>query len=93
MGVKFFSLFPGPSNPVLAKNNTGKRFLTFEFFSYFFRNFNARVEYERNLGLNFFSHFLGLSHPVLAKNSAGKRIFNFLKFFAIFLEFSSAGRV
>ena len=54
------------------------------FFFYFFRNFLARFEYERNSGQNFFSLFLGLSHPVLAKNNAGKRFFNFFNFFAIF---------
>ena len=56
------------------------------FFWYFFGNFHARVEFERNLGLKFFSRFLGLSHPVLAKNSAEKGIFNFLNFFAIFFR-------
>ena len=86
MGLKFFSLFLGPSHPVLAKNNAGKRFLIFVFFSYFFRNFLARVEYEWNSGLKFFSRFLGLSHPVLAKNNAGMRFLNFLIFFSIFFE-------
>ena len=42
---------------------------------YFFRNFLARVQYERNSGL---------SHPVLAKNNAGKSFFNFLIFFFYF---------
>ena len=56
-------------------------FQFFEFFCYFFRNFLAGPEYERNSGLKFFSPFLCLSHPVLVKNNAGKW---FLKFFAIF---------
>ena len=80
-GLNFFSLFLGLSQPVLAKNNTGKRFFNF---SNFFRNFLARVEYERNSGVKFFSRFLGLSFRVLAKNNAGKKSFNFLNFFAIF---------
>ena len=54
------------------------------FFFYFFWNFLARFEYERNSGENFFSLFLGLSHPILAKNNAGNRFFNFFNFFAIF---------
>ena len=69
----FFSLFLGLCTPVLAKTNSGKGFFNFLiFFFYFFRNFLARVEYERNSELNFFSHFLRLSHPILAKNNAGK---------------------
>ena len=61
-------------------------FLIFLIFFYFFRNFLARVEYERNSGLNFFFLLLDLSYPVLAKNNAGMRFFNFLNFFAIFFE-------
>ena len=61
-----------------------RNFLIFWFFFIIFRNFLARVEYERNSGLNFFFLFLGLSCPVLAKNNAGKGFFNFLNFFAIF---------
>ena len=57
----------------------------FEFFCYYFRNFLAGVEYERNSGPKFFSPFLGQSHSVLAKNNTGNRIFNFLNFFAVFL--------
>ena len=61
-------------------------FLIFWIFCYFFWNFLAWAEYERNSGLKLFSHFLGLSHPVLAKNNAEKRFFNFLNFFAIFFR-------
>ena len=57
----------------------------FEFFCYYFRNFLAGVEYERNSGPKFFSLYLGPSNPVLAKNNTGNRIFNFLNFFAVFL--------
>ena len=53
---------------------------------FFFRNFLARVEDERNSGLKFFSRFLGLSHPVLAKNNAGKRFFSFFEFFCYFFR-------
>ena len=36
-GLKFLSLFPGLSHPVLARNNAGKRFLKFSnFFAIFF---------------------------------------------------------
>ena len=63
-----------------------KGFLIFYFFCYFFRNFLALVEYERNSGLKFFSRFLTQSHPVLAKNNAGKRALNFLNFFSIFFQ-------
>ena len=64
-------------------------FSIFWFFFYFFRNFHARVEYERNSGLKVFSRFLSISHPVLAKKNARKRFFKFLNFFAIFFsEFS-----
>ena len=91
----FFLLFFVLSHPVLAKNNTGKRFLNFfEFFCYFIQNFLPRAEYERNSRLNFFSRFLSLSHPVPNKNNARKRFFMFSNFFAIFFsEFSSPSRV
>ena len=60
IGTKiFFSLFCSLSTPVLALNNSGKRYLNFLiFFFYFFRNFLARAVYELNSGLNFFSLFL-----------------------------------
>ena len=85
-GLKFFSLLLGLSNPVLAKNNTGKRVFHFlNFFCNFLQNFLARIEYEWNSGLKFFSLFLGISNPVLAKNNAGMRFFNLLNFFYIFV--------
>ena len=56
------------------------------FFAFFFWNFLAGVEYERNLGLKFFSPPLAQSHPVLAKNNAAKKFFNFLNFFAHFFS-------
>ena len=65
----------------------GRGFIIFEFFSYFFRNILARVEYERNSGIKFFFHFFGLSHPVFAKNNAGKGFYNFLNFFTIFFRY------
>ena len=58
---------------------------------FFFWNFLARDEYERNSGLNFFSLFLHLSHPILNKNNAGKSFFNFLNFLAIFFGISFPG--
>ena len=75
------------SHPVWAKNNAGTRFYNFlNFFTIFFRNFLARVEYERNSGVKFCFHFFGLSRPDWAKNNAGKRFYNFLNFFSIFFE-------
>ena len=56
----------------------------FEFFCYFFLNFLARVEYERNSGVKFCFHFFGLSHPVFTKNNVGNRFYNFLNFLTIF---------
>ena len=60
--------------------------LIFLIFYYIFRNFLARVEYERNSGLKFFFLFHDLSNPVLAKNNAEKRFFNFLISFSFFLR-------
>ena len=82
--MKFCFHFFGLSHPVLAKNNAGKMFYNFlSFFAIFFRNFFARVEYERNSGVKFCFHFFGLSRPFLAKNNAGKSFYNFLNFFEI----------
>ena len=83
-GLQFFSRFLGLSHPIFAKNNAGKRF--FEIFCYFFFNFLAGVEYERNSGLKLFSPFLTQSHPVLAKNNAEKRFFKFFEFFCYFFR-------
>ena len=86
-GLKFFFPFLGLSHPVLAKNNTGKRFFKFfEIFCNFFPNFLNRVDNERNSGLKFLSLFLGLSHPVLTSKNAGKGFFNFSNFFAFFFR-------
>jgi len=54
------------------------------FFASFFRNFLARVEYERNSGVKFCFHFFGLFHPVFTKNNAGNWFYNFLNFLTIF---------
>ena len=51
---------------------------------YFFRNFLAWVEYERNSGVKFYFPSFGLNPPVLAKNNAGKRFYNFSNFLDIF---------
>ena len=72
--------------PFWLKILPGRGFIIFKIFFYFFRNFLARVEYERNLGLKSFSVIFGLSHPILAKNNAGKRFFNFLIFFFYFFR-------
>ena len=89
-GTKFFFSFSAYLTPFWLKVSLERGFLIFWFFfSIFFRNFLARVEYERNSGLNFF--FLGLSHLVLAKNNAGKRFYNFLNFFTNFFEIFMPG--
>ena len=56
------------------------------FFTIFFWNILAQVEYEWNSGQKFFSLFLGLCQPVLAKNNTRKRFLIFLIFFAIFFK-------
>ena len=56
------------------------------YFVFFFSEFLARFDYERNSGIKFFSRFLDLSHPVLAKNNAGKKFFNFFEFFCYFFR-------
>ena len=91
-GVEFFSLFLGLSHHVLAKNNAINWFFNFLIFwiflFYFFGNFLARVEYERNSVLKFFSPFRRLSHPILAKNNAGNGFFfYFFNFFYFFWNF------
>ena len=80
----FFHSFLANLIPFSLKRMPEVVFQIFEFFCYVFRNFLARVGYERNSGRNFFFLFLGLSHPVWAKNNAGKRFFYFLNYFAIF---------
>ena len=82
----FFVLFSAYLIPFWLKIIPERGFLKFfEFFCFFFWNFFAGVEVERNSGLKFFSPFLGLSHPILAKNNDGKRFFIILNFFAIFI--------
>ena len=81
----FFFVFLGLPHPVSSKNIAGKGFFNFlNFFAIFFRNFLARVEYERDSGLKFFFFFLGLFQPVLDRNNAGINFLKFLNFFAIF---------
>ena len=82
----FFSLSRSTSSCFGYKYCRKEFFYNFEFFCYFFRNFLAWVECERNSGLNFFFLSLGLSHPVLARNNVGKWFFDFFNFFAIFFE-------
>ena len=83
-GKNFFLFFSGNLIPFWLKILPEWGFLIFWKFCYFFLNFLARVDYERNSGLKFFSRFLGLSYPVLAENNTEKKFFNFLSFFAIF---------
>ena len=65
----------------------------FIIFWIFFRNFLARVEYERNSELKFCFPFFSLSHPVLDKNNAGKRFYNLLSFLLFFSQFSCPCRI
>ena len=71
----------------------GRGFIKFWIVLLFFRNFLARVEYERNSGLKFFSNLFGFSHPILVKTNAEKRFYKFFEFFyyffGIFLPWSS----
>ena len=92
LGFKFFSLFLGLSNLVLAKNNARKTFLNFWIF-FFFLEFSCPGRVWRNSWLKFISLFLGQYYPVLAKNIAGKSFFNFLNFLIFFSEFPCTGRV
>ena len=79
--------------PLWLKIMPERGILIFLIFYYIFRNFLARVEYERNSGLKYFSLFFVVSHSALARNNAGKRFYNFSKFlnifFGIFLPGSS----
>ena len=62
----------------------GRGFYNFlNFFASFFRNFLARVEYERNSWVKFCFHFFSLSKPFLAKNNTGRCFI----IFSIFLLF------
>ena len=73
--------------PFSEKIIPGRGFIIFwVFLQFFFRNFLAQFEYERNSGVKFCLHFFGLSPPVLAKNNARKSIYNFLNFFTIFFR-------
>ena len=80
-----FFLFFVLSHPVLAIKNAKKRFLNFfEFFSLFFRNFHAQVEYELNSGLNFLSlSFSAYLIPFWLKIMPERGFLIFFTFFAI----------
>ena len=65
----------------------GRGFIICWIFYYFFRNFLARVEFERRSGLKFCFLFFGLSHPVLAKITAGNNFLNVLVFYNFFRNF------
>ena len=86
-GTKFFPPFVSLSHPVLAKNNSKKRFFSFlNFFAIFFRIFLPRSSMNWIRDESFFSLFLSVSHPVLEKNNAGKWFFNFFEFFCYFIR-------
>ena len=71
----------------------GRGFIIFWIFLlFFFWNFLARVEYERNFGVKFCFHFFGLSHFSL-KIMFGIGFIIFWIFLLFFSEFSCPGRV
>ena len=84
-GLKLFSLFLGQSQPVLAKNNTRKRFLIFWFFLLFFSEFAcpSRVwkEFETK-------NFLSFSRPISfwLEIMPERGFFNFFNFFFNFFR-------
>ena len=84
--LNFVFFFSADLIPFWLKIWLGRGFIIFSIFYYLFRNFLARVEYERNSGLKFCFHFFGLSHPVLAKNKSGKGFYSFLNFFSYFFR-------
>ena len=106
-GTKIFFLFLSLSQPVLAKNNTRKRFFNFLIcFSIFLGICLPGSSVSGIRDKNFFLVFSAYLIPFwleimleffffnfLDRNNAGKRFFNFLIFFLFFLEFSCLGRV
>ena len=90
MGLKLFSLFFCLSHPVLAINNTGKRFFNFlNFFAVFFEIFLPGSSVSR-IWDYFFFPFLALPNLVLAISNERNRFFKFFAiFFGIFLPRSS----
>ena len=84
--LNFVFFFSADLIPFWLKIQLGGGFIIFWIFYYFFRNFLASAECERNSGLKFSFLFFGLSHPVLAKNNTGKRFYSFLNFFTIFFR-------
>ena len=90
----FFFLFFGLSHPVLAKNNTGKRFFNFlNFFTIFFGIFFPGWSMNGILEWNFVFTFSAYPLPVLAKNNARKMVYNFWILLLFFSEYSCPGRV
>ena len=65
----------------------------FEFFCYFFRNFLARVEYERNLGQIFFFSFLASLYPYWIEIMPELSFLIFFIVLLFFSEFSCLGQV
>ena len=93
-GTKMFFLFFGLSHPVLAiKKGWKEVFWFFDFFFYFFRNFLARVEYERNSGLKCFLSFSAYLIPFWQKIMLERGFFICFILSIFFLEFSCLGRV
>ena len=63
-GLKFFSRFLFQSLPVLAKNNTGKRFFNFLLFLLFFSEFSSPGRVWTEFGTKI---FFALSHPISSR--------------------------
>ena len=92
-GLKFFFLFFGLSNPVLAKNNPGKRFFNFLIsFSIFLTIFLPGSSMNGIRDLNFFLSFSAYLIPFWLKIMPERGFLVCRIFLLFFSEFSCPGR-
>ena len=93
--LKMFFTLSRPTSSSFGKRYCREEVLYFfEFFYYFFRNFLAPVEYERNSRLKFFFlPFLAYLIPFWQKIMPGRGFIIFWIFLVFFSEFSCPGRV
>ena len=93
-GLKFFSLFLGLSHPILATNNTGKRFFNFlNFFAISFGIFYVGLGKNRISDKNICFSFSAYPISFWLKIFLKKGFLIFGIFFIFFSEFSSSNRV
>ena len=91
-GLKILCLFPGLSHPVLARNNSGKRFFNFSnFFAIFFGIFLPRSSMNGIRNYNFFLPFSPNLIPFWLKIMLERSFLIFWIFLQFFLEFSCPG--